>query len=316
LALDIRRLSHFVAAAEHGNINRAAESQHITQSALTRSIQVLEDELGAKLFERTPRGVTLTALGKRLFDHARRIINTAAIAKADMAALITGAGGEIRVGVAPPLATPELMGLLFSLPRTMPMLAISITEMFYDSLVQLLRLGELDLAISGIPDTSDRSDLHVETLAQIPVRMVIVMRKNHPLCSLKTITPEALQQANWVATSQNHYLASLAKYFAEKNMQPPQYRLYANTMSVLLRAVLHEDFVALLSEATIAREFPPDSVVTLPHWAQTTVRTVGLMYTPNAIRSAAFLRLSQNLVEHYKKVSAPEQLPQRAGSQR
>jgi DNA-binding transcriptional LysR family regulator len=306
LALDIRRLSHFVAAAEHGNINRAAESQHITQSALTRSIQVLEDELGAKLFERTPRGVTLTALGKRLFDHARRIINTAAIAKADMAALITGAGGEIRVGVAPPLATPELMGLLFSLPRTMPMLAISITEMFYDSLVQLLRLGELDLAISSLPDTSDRSDLNVETLAKIPTRMVIVMRKNHPLCALKTITPEALQQANWVATTQNHYLTSLARYFTEKNMQPPHYRLYANTMSVLLRAVLNEDYVALLSESTIQREFPPGSVVTLPHMAQTTIRNVGLMYTPNAIRSAAFLRLSQSLVEHYKKVVPQE----------
>ncbi len=302
MALDIRRLSHFVAAAEHGNINRAADSQHITQSALTRSIQVLEDELGAKLFERTPRGVTLTALGKRLFDHARRIINTAAIAKADMAALITGAGGEIRVGVAPPLATPELMSLLFGLPRSMPMLAISITEMFYDSLMQLLRLGELDLAITSVPETADRSDLNVELLATIPVRMVVVMRKDHPLSALKTISPEALQQANWVATSQNHYLASLARYFAEKHMQPPHYRLYANTMSVLLRAVLHEDFVALLSEATIARDFPPDSVVTLPNFAQAATRRIGLVSTPNAIRSSAFLRLSQSLVEHFKKL--------------
>lgn len=311
MALDIRRLTHFVAAAEHGNINRAAESQHITQSALTRSIQVLEEELGAKLFERTPRGVTLTTLGKRLFDHARRIINTAAIAKADMAALISGAGGEIRVGVVPQLATPELMSLLFSLPRTMPMLAISITEMFYDSLIQLLRLGELDIAIAGLPDSSDRSDLNVELLAEMPVRMVIVMRKNHPLCSMKTITPEALQNANWVVASQKHYLASLERYFGEKHMQPPRYRMYANTMSVLLRAVLSEDFVALLSEATVARNFPPDSVVTVPNSLRATTRRVGMIHTPNAIRSAAFLRLSQSLVDHYKKLSVG---PPRASS--
>jgi len=305
LALDIRRLTHFVAATEHGNINRAAESQHITQSALTRSIQVLEEELGAKLFERTPRGVTLTVLGRRLFDHARRIINTAAIAKADIAALISGAGGEIRVGIAPQLSTPELMRLLFGLPRTMPMLAISITEMFYDSLVQLLRLGELDLAIANLPESSDRSDLNVEVLAEMPVRMSIVMRKNHPLASLPKITPEALQQANWVAASQNHYLTTLANYFTEKHIQPPRFRLYANTMSVLLRAVLQDDFVALLSESTIASDLPPNAVVIVPNSTQITMRRVGLIYSPNAIRSAAFLRLSQNIAEHFNKLAAP-----------
>ncbi|HEY8537628.1 MAG TPA: LysR family transcriptional regulator [Steroidobacteraceae bacterium] len=301
MALDIRRLTHFVAAAEHGNINRAAESQHITQSALTRSIQVLEDELGAKLFERTPRGVTLTAVGRRLFDHARRIINTAAIAKADMAALITGAGGEIRIGVAPQLATPDLMKLLFGLPRTMPMLSVTITEMFYDSLIHLLRLGELDLAIANMPETSDQSDLNVEVLAEIPSRMSIVMRKNHPLASLPKIPPEKLQQANWVAASQHHYLQTLAKYFTDRHMAPPRYRLYANTMNVLLRAILQEDFLALLPEETIAHEFPPDSIVVVPNSAQLTKRRIGLIYTPNAIRSAAFLRLSNSVTEHYKK---------------
>jgi DNA-binding transcriptional LysR family regulator len=135
--------------------------------------------------------------------------------------------------------------------------------------------------------------------------MVIVMRKSHPLCSLKTITPEALQQANWVAASQDHYLASLARYFAARHMQPPAYRLYANTMSVLLRAVLQEDFVALLSEATIARDFPPDSVFIVPNSIQLATRRIGLIHTPNAIRSSAFLRLSQSLVEHYKKMSSP-----------
>ncbi|HEY6644640.1 LysR family transcriptional regulator [Povalibacter sp.] len=304
MALDIRRLKHFVAAAEHGNINRAAESLYITQSALTRSIQVLEEDLGAKLFERTPRGVTLTAFGKRLFDHARRIINTTSIAQADMAALINGAGGEIRIGITPTLTSPSLMNLLFSLPRTMPMLAVSITEMFYDSLIQLLRLGELDMVISTLPEGSDRSDLNVEQLVQGPVRMSVVMRKNHPLRAMKAITPEALQQANWVATSQNHYLASLTRYFTDKNMQPPTFRLYANSMSILLRAVLQEDFVALLSEATIERDFPPDSVVCVPDSTQITTRRVGLIYAPNAIRSAAFLRLSQSITQHYKEEAA------------
>jgi len=304
LALDIRRLSHFVAAAEHGNLNRAAHTQHITQSALTRSIQALEDELGTKLFDRTPRGVTLTIIGKRLFDHARHIISTAAIAKADISALISSTGGQLRIGVAQPITSPALMGLLFSLPRAMPTLTISITEMFYDSLVRLMRLGELDIAITSLPEWADRSDLHVQPLAQTQVRMVIVMRKTHPLCSLKSITPDDLHQAYWVTVNQENYKTFLDNYFARRHMRAPNYRLYVNSMGLMQHAVLHEDYVAILSEDAIARDFPPDSVFVVPNSAQTMIRRTGLLYTPNAIRSAAFLRLSQRLVEHYQKVAA------------
>jgi DNA-binding transcriptional LysR family regulator len=251
-------------------------------------------------------------VGQRLFDHARRIINTASIAKADMAALITGAGGEIRIGVAPQLATPGLMRLLLSLPRAMPMLSVTISEMFYDSLIHLLRLGELDLAIAYILEAHEQPDLNVEVLAETPVRLSIVMRKDHPLASLQTIPPQRLQQANWVAASQHHYLQTLAKYFTDRHMTPPHYRLYANTMSVLLRAILQEDFLALLPEETVAREFPPNSVHIVPNSSQMTKRRIGLIYTPNAIRSAAFLRLSNSVTEHYRDM-APAARPKTSG---
>lgn len=165
-------------------------------------------------------------------------------------------------------------------------------------------VGELDIAITSLPEWADRSDLHVQPLAQTQVRMVIVMRKTHPLCSLKSITPDDLHQAYWVTVNQENYKTFLDNYFARRHMRAPNYRLYVNSMGLMQHAVLHEDYVAILSEDAIARDFPPDSVFVVPNSAQTMIRRTGLLYTPNAIRSAAFLRLSQRLVEHYQKVAA------------
>ena len=61
--MDLRQLSYFIAAAEERNLGRAAERLHMSQPPLTRQIQALEEEVGAPLFERTPRGMLLTQAG-------------------------------------------------------------------------------------------------------------------------------------------------------------------------------------------------------------------------------------------------------------
>jgi DNA-binding transcriptional LysR family regulator len=70
--MELRRLRHFLAVAEHGNFGRAAATSHITQPALSRSIQALEAEVGAVLFDRRPSGVELTDMG-RLVLRARTL---------------------------------------------------------------------------------------------------------------------------------------------------------------------------------------------------------------------------------------------------
>jgi DNA-binding transcriptional LysR family regulator len=94
--VSLSQIRYFVAVAEEGNVVRASQRLHVAQPPVSRQIRALEDELGAQLFARTPRGMTLLPPGRVFLDHARSILSAV-----DRAVLATRAGTE-------PLATAGL----------------------------------------------------------------------------------------------------------------------------------------------------------------------------------------------------------------
>jgi DNA-binding transcriptional LysR family regulator len=178
----LRQFRYFVAVAESGSVAAASRMLNIAQSALTKAMLELEDELGSRLFERSSRGMTLTAPGHRFLASARRVI----AAVADATRLHAGdearaLSGVLAVGVTSLVAGYYLSELFSRFRRNCPQVEVFVTEDEPRFLEHLLINGELDVAIMVSNALSEPQALVAETLTRSPYR--VWLAANHPLAA-------------------------------------------------------------------------------------------------------------------------------------
>lgn len=176
----LRQFRYFIAVAESGSVAAASRVLSIAQSAVTKSMQELEDELGQRLFERSPRGIELTAHGHRFLAGARRVIG----AVADATRLQRGddadaPAGQLAVGVTSLVAGYHLSELLSRYARLCPAVRVQVVEETPPFLEHLLINGELDVAIMVSNALGEPQALVVEVLTRSVNR--VWMSSNHPL---------------------------------------------------------------------------------------------------------------------------------------
>ena len=149
--MDLRQLRYFTVLAAHQNFARAAEVLRIAQPALSRQIRLLEEEFGLRLFDRHPRGATMTAEAALLLERSTFILRYAEQMKSDMTALRTSPGGPVALGLSPGLAGLLTAPLMARLLRSSPGLRLRVVEDFSPALNDLLVRGGVDLAILNGP---------------------------------------------------------------------------------------------------------------------------------------------------------------------
>jgi DNA-binding transcriptional LysR family regulator len=138
---------HFVLVAEHKTLTAAAAQAHVTQPAMTLSLQRLEAELGARLFVRTPKGAELTEAGRVFLPRARAALAAVSDAKRAVSELAGLVVGVVRLGAGATVCTYYLPRLLARFRRRHPHVQICVREATTDVLEHALEGGEIDLAI-------------------------------------------------------------------------------------------------------------------------------------------------------------------------
>lgn len=182
----LRQFRYFVAVAESGSVAAASRMLAIAQSALTKSLHELEDELGQRLFDRSARGMVLTPAGHRFLASARKVLAAVADATRLDRGDGPGLGGTLAVGVTSLVAGYYLSELLSRFTRLCPAVRVVVTEETPPFLEHLLINGELDVAIMLSNALGEPQALVAETLTRSPYR--VWMASNHPLTALDEVT--------------------------------------------------------------------------------------------------------------------------------
>jgi LysR family nitrogen assimilation transcriptional regulator len=152
--MDLKSIRYFVYVADTGSITLAAGDLGIVQPALSRQIMRLEEEAGAKLFERLPRGVQLTPAGEIYLDHCRRILKELALAKEAVAASQELPGGHVNFGVPGTCAQMLVPRLVEKLKVSFPQVSLRVIEGPSAALQEGLLAGRLHAAILNNPSSS------------------------------------------------------------------------------------------------------------------------------------------------------------------
>lgn len=147
----IEDIRTFVAVADAGAVSVAARELHLTQSAVTRRVQRLEQAVGAPLVDRRRRPFGLTAAGVRALDSCRQML-TAAAALHDAASPTPGVAGDVKLGVAHALTEFVLVEPMEALGKSWPNVRWRVSTAWSDALIDRVKTGALDAACVLLPD--------------------------------------------------------------------------------------------------------------------------------------------------------------------
>ena len=295
--LNLHLLEQFVALARTKNFTRAAEELNLSQSALSRAIQKLEDQLGQPLFERKPREVMLTDHGELLFERAQQILKL----MQDMFSELSEAGrrGRIRLGAIPTIAPYLLPRLLSSFSKAHPEISVIVQEDTTENLIKRCSHGEIDLAILALPILAKQ--LQIEAL--FDEELLLVLPVGHPLAAAKAVAIDAVEGFPFVMLSQAHCLSdNIASFCRRKSVQPVTVER-TSQLTTLQELVTLNHGVSIVPE--MARKTDTsDRRVYRSFSGEKPVRTVAMMWNPDRFQSQAV----KTLMEHLRLLGTTQEL--------
>jgi LysR family transcriptional regulator, nitrogen assimilation regulatory protein len=206
---DIRTLRCFVTVAEEKNITRAANRLNIAQPALSRKIANLETDLKLALFERSVRGVELTAAGKILLDRAYAVFGQLAQTFHDVTANAERAEGTVILGMPPTPGELIAPGLLARIKRDFPGIELRFREGFSRELEDWLLTGQIGLAVMHNPPA--RADLTGQELLVETLHLIGATDSLEP----RSYTLREAAALPLIMPSRSNYLRVLADHHAE-----------------------------------------------------------------------------------------------------
>lgn len=285
--MDNTALRYFLEVARSGSLSKASERLYVAVSALSRQIAKLEEEVGAALFERRPRGMVLSDAGRLLAEHAQRSLLDAERVTEEIRGLSNGGRATIRVasseGVAPHFMPQVFARFLKTHPATHFQLDVSAPSVA----TQRVREGTADIAVCF--SIAPEKDIHVMYSQRAPIFALV--RRDHPLGRRKSVSLADLLPWPLAINNQGVTIRQLFDISCSLEGLVFEPVFVSNYHAALQSFVLMTDAVALTGFLTVRSRLAADGLAAVPisnpelHQRTLQVQTMAGRTLPHAVQT-------------------------------
>lgn len=298
--MNLTQLRHLIALAETGSFTRAAESVHLTQPALSRSIQTLEEEMGLRLIDRIGKRCEISASGQTVVQRARRIVADADELRHIGLQLNGGLAGKLGIGLGGGPGGVLTVPMLKHFAQHYPGVRLTVARATTEALLESLRERKLDMLVVDARAVPPAADLAVEPLTEMAAGFFC--RKSHPLARRKQVAPEVLSDFPIACAPLSNEVARLFVERFGPRWHPQEFiTLACDEVSSLVQVMLDTDAVFVGIAAALREPLAKGKAICLPLWpAMGRVGRFGLVTLALRSEPPALPLLRQFVREHLR----------------
>lgn len=285
--MDLRQIRYFVAACEAGSLSAAAVRLNCTAPGVSQQMSALEQRLGTSLLDRTPRGVTPTAAGRRFYDRCLAILKAVSEAEIALEDFRAGLSGSVSAGFAPGVAKAIVPPALARFTREFPRVDIEIASGTADALVSATSNGTLDFYVGQF--VKEQPGLSAVPIGRFPVALISGSRRG--LMPMKPVRLDSLAPLKLVVPSAANSLRPKIEDAIRSGEIVVERTILIDSLSAGLEFVSQTDWSWILPYWLCLKEFGSDRVTVNPIASPTLFADVELIFSAQRPLSTPSQRL-------------------------
>ncbi|EAO2021624.1 LysR family transcriptional regulator [Salmonella enterica] len=271
----LRHLHTFVAVAQQGTLGRAAETLNLSQPALSKTLNELEQLTGTRLFERGRLGAQLTVPGEQFLTHAVKVLDALNTAGQALNRKEDASADVVRVGALPTAALGILPAAIGRFHQQQKSTSLQVATMNNTMLLAGLKSGEIDLGIGRMSDPELMGGLNYELLFLESLKLVV--RPGHPLLQ-ETITLSRVMEWPVVVSPKG----TVPRQNAEALLQSQGCKMPAGCIETLSASLSRQltvdyDYVWFVPSGAVKEDLRQATLVTLPVPTQSAGEPIGIL---------------------------------------
>lgn len=271
----LRHLHTFVAVAQQGTLGRAAETLSLSQPALSKTLNELEELAGARLFERGRLGAQLTTMGEQFLTHAVRILDALNHAGQSFSPSEPDEPAVLRTGVLTTVALGMLPSILDRFHQLQPQAIVQVATLHNNVLIAGLRAGEFEVGIGRMADPDMMAGLTYELLFMESLRLVV--RPGHPLLSDNVTLSKALSWPVVISPEGTAPRRLADEMIKEHGCRLPSTLVETSATSLARQLALRYNYVWFVPSGAIKEDLLHNSLAALPIASHGPGESVGII---------------------------------------